>query len=129
MKKAGQILKELGFREDAPDSLKEAFVRHLIKSATGQVVEPGPHEKKELIQKTNWNSILVWTLLPRSRLSMRQRARPTKKFHSTNKHLFLKSTFVWLNSLSSRYSAESGLCSTRPFILPQLDSLIANIFT
>jgi hypothetical protein len=51
MKKAGQILKELGFREDAPDSLKEAFVRHLIKSATGQVVEPGPHEKKELIQK------------------------------------------------------------------------------
>lgn len=46
MKKAGDIMKDMGFREDAPDSLKEAFVRHLVKAATGISVEPGPNEKK-----------------------------------------------------------------------------------
>lgn len=48
MKKAGQILKEMGFKENAPDSLKEAFVRHLIKAATGYEVAPGPSERREL---------------------------------------------------------------------------------
>lgn len=44
MKRAGEILKQMGFRKEAPESLKEAFVRHLIKSATGVEVEPGPNE-------------------------------------------------------------------------------------
>jgi len=47
MKRAGQILKEIGFRSEAPESLKEAFVRHLVKSATGVELEPGPNERKQ----------------------------------------------------------------------------------
>ncbi len=48
MKRAGQVLKQMGFRKDAPESLKEAFVRHLIKSATGVDVAPGPNEAKAI---------------------------------------------------------------------------------
>jgi hypothetical protein len=51
MKKAGEILKEMGFRSEAPDSLKEAFVRHLIKAATGVEVAPGPNERMQLASK------------------------------------------------------------------------------
>ena len=51
MKKVGDLMSEMGFRAEAPDSLKEAFVRHLIKAATGLAVEPGPHEKKELLRE------------------------------------------------------------------------------
>jgi hypothetical protein len=46
MKKAGEILNELGFRTDAPESLKEAFLRHLIESTTGHRILPGPNERK-----------------------------------------------------------------------------------
>lgn len=35
MKKVGDIMKEMGFNSEAPDSVKEAFVRHLIKVSTG----------------------------------------------------------------------------------------------
>ena len=45
MKKVGDIMKEMGFRKDAPDSVKEAFIKHLIKSATGIDVET-PSEKR-----------------------------------------------------------------------------------
>lgn len=51
MKKIGDLMHEMGFRKDAPDSLKEAFVRHLIKSATGVDVEPGPAERKEILSR------------------------------------------------------------------------------
>jgi hypothetical protein len=41
MKKMGDLMQEMGFRKDAPDSVKEAFLKHLIKSATGvDVVTP-----------------------------------------------------------------------------------------
>lgn len=33
MKRAGDILKDMGFRKDAPASLQEAFFRHLIRAA------------------------------------------------------------------------------------------------
>lgn len=38
-------MKELGFNADAPESAKEAFLKHLIKSATGQNVIT-PTEKR-----------------------------------------------------------------------------------
>lgn len=34
----------MGFRPESSEGVKEAFVRHLIKAATGVVVAPGPHE-------------------------------------------------------------------------------------
>jgi len=40
MKKVGDIMNELGFNKDAPDSVKEAFIRHLIKISTGNDVAP-----------------------------------------------------------------------------------------
>jgi hypothetical protein len=41
MKKMGELMQEMGFRKDAPDSVKEAFLKHLIKNATGvEVVTP-----------------------------------------------------------------------------------------
>lgn len=45
MKKIGDILKEMGFNENAPMSAKEAFVKHLIKSSL-QVDVITPTEKK-----------------------------------------------------------------------------------
>jgi len=30
MKKISQIMEEMGFRKDAPDSIKESFIKHLI---------------------------------------------------------------------------------------------------
>ncbi len=45
MKKIGELMKELGFNAGASDSAKEAFLKHLIKSATGQNVLT-PTEKK-----------------------------------------------------------------------------------
>jgi len=44
MKKIGDIMNEMGFRKDAPDSLKEAFLKHLIKNTTGVELET-PSEK------------------------------------------------------------------------------------
>ncbi len=45
MKKMGELMQEMGFRKDAPDSVKEAFIKHLIKSAYGVDVQT-PSEKK-----------------------------------------------------------------------------------
>ena len=39
MKSAGEILQELGFNKMASDSVKEAFLRHLIKNNTGVNVQ------------------------------------------------------------------------------------------
>lgn len=52
MKKIGDIMAEMGFRKDAPDSVKEAFIKHLIQSATGVVVET-PSEKLEKEKNKN----------------------------------------------------------------------------
>lgn len=45
LKKVGDLMKELGFNADASDSAKEAFLKYLIKSATGHNVQT-PTEKK-----------------------------------------------------------------------------------
>jgi hypothetical protein len=34
VKRVGDIMKEMGFREDASDEAKKAFIRHLIQAAT-----------------------------------------------------------------------------------------------
>ncbi|WP_374034455.1 hypothetical protein ACES2I_00125 [Bdellovibrio bacteriovorus] len=47
MKKIDQLMAELGFNKNAPDSVKEAFIKHLIKASTGVSV-PTPSEKKEM---------------------------------------------------------------------------------
>ena len=44
MKKIGDIMEEMGFKKDASHSVKEAFIKHLIKSATGVEVKT-PSEK------------------------------------------------------------------------------------
>lgn len=45
MKKIGELMKDIGFNPHASDSVKEAFVRHLIKQATGVNLQT-PTEKK-----------------------------------------------------------------------------------
>lgn len=45
MKKIGDVMNEMGFNEKASDSVKEAFVKHLIKAATCVDIQT-PSEKK-----------------------------------------------------------------------------------
>ncbi|MFN3695882.1 MAG: hypothetical protein ACK4VO_00465 [Pseudobdellovibrio sp.] len=45
MKKIGDIMKDMGFNQNAPDSAKEAFIKHLIRQSTGNDVV-SPTEKK-----------------------------------------------------------------------------------
>lgn len=47
MKKIDLLMQELGFKKNAPDSVKEAFIKHLIKASTGVNVMT-PSEKKEV---------------------------------------------------------------------------------
>lgn len=47
MKKIDQLMQELGFNADAPNSTKEAFIKHLIKASTGVDVLT-PSEKQEI---------------------------------------------------------------------------------
>lgn len=47
MKKMKTVMEELGFNSQAPDSVKEAFIKHLIKSAYGVQVTT-PSEKREM---------------------------------------------------------------------------------
>lgn len=47
MKKIGDLMAELGFNKNAPDSVKEAYIKHLIKASTGINVQT-PSEKKEI---------------------------------------------------------------------------------
>lgn len=49
MKKIDQLMAELGFNKNAPDSVKEAFIKHLIKASTGVNVTT-PSEKKEIAE-------------------------------------------------------------------------------
>lgn len=39
MKKVGDLMAELGFNKNAPDSVKEAFIKNLIRSAYGVEVQ------------------------------------------------------------------------------------------
>lgn len=59
MKKAGQLMEEMGFNKDAPQATKEAFLKHLIKAATGNHVVT-PSEEKEI--ETNKNKIIKMAL-------------------------------------------------------------------
>lgn len=45
MKKVGDLMKEMGFNKNAPVATQEAFIKHLIKAATGADVMT-PTEKK-----------------------------------------------------------------------------------
>lgn len=49
MKKASDLMKEMGFNKDAPLATQEAFIKHLIKAATGaNVITP---TEKKIIQE------------------------------------------------------------------------------
>ena len=45
MKKIGDLMKEIGFNSHASDSVKEAFIKNLIKQSSGVHVQT-PSEKK-----------------------------------------------------------------------------------
>lgn len=47
MKKMNELMRDLGFNKNAPDSVKEAFIKHLIKASTGVDVLT-PSERKEI---------------------------------------------------------------------------------
>lgn len=47
MKKVGELMKEAGFNPKASTSVQEAYIKHLIKAATGVTVTT-PSEKKEI---------------------------------------------------------------------------------
>lgn len=47
MKKIDRLMQELGFKQDAPDSVKEAFIKHLVKASTGVNIMT-PSEKREI---------------------------------------------------------------------------------
>jgi hypothetical protein len=49
MKKMNELMAELGFNKNAPDSVKEAFIKHLIKASAGVNVVT-PSEKKEIAE-------------------------------------------------------------------------------
>lgn len=49
MKKINELMAELGFNKDAPDSVKEAFIKHLIKASAGVNVVT-PSERKEIAE-------------------------------------------------------------------------------
>lgn len=62
MKKIGDIMKEMGFREDASNSVKEAFIKNLIKSAYGVDVEtPSEKRTKEIKKLTGQSTEAVAT--------------------------------------------------------------------
>lgn len=47
MKKAGDLMKEMGFNPQASDAAKEAFMKYLIKQSTGVNVQT-PSERQEI---------------------------------------------------------------------------------
>jgi len=47
MKKIDQLMQELGFNKEGSQSVKEAFIKHLIKASAGVNVVT-PSEKKEI---------------------------------------------------------------------------------
>ncbi|MEN0058096.1 MAG: hypothetical protein AAGB31_04625 [Bdellovibrio sp.] len=47
MKKMDELMAELGFKQEAPRAVKEAFIKHLIKASMGVNVQT-PSEKEEM---------------------------------------------------------------------------------
>lgn len=47
MKRVGQLMQEMGFNKNAPDSVKEAFIKHLIRASEGVNVTT-PSERLEI---------------------------------------------------------------------------------
>ncbi|KYG60805.1 hypothetical protein [Bdellovibrio bacteriovorus] len=75
MKKIDVLMQELGFNKDAPDSVKEAFIKHLMKASYGVNVTT-PSEKKEIAA----NPQKIATLKSPQQLSfdfIEQETRPT----------------------------------------------------
>ncbi len=71
MKKIDQIMQEMGFKQDAPDSVKEAFIKHLIRASTGVTVTT-PSEKEasfKVIERVNFASAKKETPNPTSQLA------------------------------------------------------------
>jgi hypothetical protein len=66
MKKIGDIMAEMGFRKDAPDSVKEAFIKHLIKSATGVDVETPTEKREKLFRAPRPKAAIFQNETPRS---------------------------------------------------------------
>ena len=54
MRRSGEIMADLGFREDAPDSVKKAFVKNLIHAAYGAEVKSFSEykDKRDLAKKS-----------------------------------------------------------------------------
>lgn len=57
MKRIGQLMEELGFRKEASDSVKEAFIKHLIRASEGVSVMT-PSEQREIAENPNRIKVL-----------------------------------------------------------------------
>ena len=64
MKKIGDLMRDMGFREDASQSAKEAFMKNLIKSATGNEIETPSERRKK--RTDTWTEQLSFDLGPGS---------------------------------------------------------------
>lgn len=80
MKKIGDLMQEIGFNKNGPDSVKEAFIKHLIKSSTGVNVTT-PSEQKEM--RENPDKIVALKSTPQQLsfgfLETETRQKPSKK--------------------------------------------------
>ncbi len=68
MKKMGTLMAELGFNKEAPDSVKEAFIKHLIKASAGVNVAT-PSETLEVKKNPEKVKPLLKTSTPPLQLS------------------------------------------------------------
>ena len=57
MKRVGELMAEIGFNKNAPDSAKEAFIKYLIRQSEGVNVVT-PSERKEIEANPNRVKIL-----------------------------------------------------------------------
>ncbi|MNK84907.1 hypothetical protein D3C87_1047690 [compost metagenome] len=80
MKKIGVLMQEIGFNKNAPDSVKEAFIKHLIKASTGVNVTT-PSEAQEI--RENPDKIVALKNTPQQLsfdfLGEQTRQKPSKK--------------------------------------------------
>lgn len=80
MKKIGELMQEIGFNKNAPDSVKEAFIKHLIKASTGVHVAT-PSESREV--RENPDKIVALKSIPQQLsfefLGEETRPKPGKK--------------------------------------------------
>ncbi len=81
MKKMGDLMQDMGFRKDAPDSVKEAFIKHLIKSAYGVDVIT-PSEKAAQLETQSQQS-LPTSQQPSAVVSIQQKTLPKKNTEPT----------------------------------------------